>query len=212
MAYSYLVRYGLRPHVGRFASDGPGLERGQAVVVLTDRGSELGEVLIGLPGAPAGAFPPAASEPARVLRPAGPDDLETARWLERDRPRRFDLCRRVIADHDAPVELIDVEPLLDGRRTVLHYLGPHQLDARALVAALSSTGALDVVLEPAGRDLPSGDIHGCGHCDCRDAHEEPPGERRPRSGAAHGGCSDCGTGCALASARSVPPVPTPQSV
>ena len=47
----YLVRYGLMGHVGWFPLDlrrchGAEIERGQAVVVLTDRGVELGEVMV----------------------------------------------------------------------------------------------------------------------------------------------------------------------
>ena len=52
---AYLVRYGLMGHVGRFPLDlgtrlDARIERGQTVVILTDRGVELGEVLV----APAG--------------------------------------------------------------------------------------------------------------------------------------------------------------
>ena len=115
-----------------------------------------------------------------------------------------------------PWELIDVEPLLDGRATVLHYLGPHQLDVAPLRARFRVECDIDVVLEPVGNDLDGelsdGDAHdddtggGCGSCGCsdgggcgstprRDASRPSTIRRacrewvRPNS---HSGCSSCG--------------------
>ena len=56
---AYLVRYGLMGHVGRFPLDlsrriEAKIGRGQTVVILTDRGVELGEVLV----APGRSSPP----------------------------------------------------------------------------------------------------------------------------------------------------------
>ena len=59
---SYLIRYGVMSHVGRFPAlptCDHSLERGQLVVIQTDRGLELGEVLIATDGkaAPPGNRP-----------------------------------------------------------------------------------------------------------------------------------------------------------
>ena len=67
-----------------------------------------------------------------VLRPAGPEDLARSRHAESIRGDRFALCQRVLREGEWPWELIDVEPMLDDRATVLHYLGPHHLDAATL--------------------------------------------------------------------------------
>ena len=45
-----------------------------------------------------------------------------------------------------------VEPLLDGRSTVIHYLGPHQIDVAPLRARFRVECDIDVVLEPVGTD------------------------------------------------------------
>ena len=100
MELSYLIRYGLWHQVGRFASDSPDLERGQTVVVRSHRGIELGEVLIKVEVTPENASPPSPAETARVLRAATRDDLDRARRLELERPRRFDLCQRIIRDRE----------------------------------------------------------------------------------------------------------------
>jgi hypothetical protein len=165
-ALGFLVRYGVMGHVGRFRSD-PGsglvLERGQAVVVETDRGTELGEVLV-----PAAGQPP----PDRLLRPAGPVDLANARAAEDLRGERYFLFSRILGEEGWPVELIDVEPLLDRSTTILHVLGPADVDLTVLRAHLRSRCDFDVVLEPWGAASPRGDAEpgreqadaGCGSC------------------------------------------------
>jgi hypothetical protein len=170
MAHSYLIRHGLMGRVGRFVADSPGLPRGQTVVIRSPRGTELGSVLLEVAGEE--TSPLAQSSPARVLRVAGPEDLDLARRMELDRPRRFEACRHILQDGVWPFELIDVEPMLDDRRTVLHYLGPHRFDTSGLYSAILASCELDVYLEPAGVDIPDAEPpgqaddpdHGCGHC------------------------------------------------
>src|SRR6478736_7634061 len=151
MAHTYLIRYGSMGRVGKFTADSAGYGRGQTVVVRSERGTELGEVLVAISSPLPGALPTAS---ARLLRAAGPDDLERARLAESYRSDRFALCQKVFQDGVWPLELVDVEPLLDDRRTVLHYLGPHRLDTAGLLSAFRSSYDLDVMLEPVGRDVP----------------------------------------------------------
>ena len=51
--HTYLIRYGVMGHVGRFPAiaecDSP-FARGQLVVIQSDRGQELGEVLVTVDG------------------------------------------------------------------------------------------------------------------------------------------------------------------
>ena len=234
--HSYLIRYGVMSHVGRFSAvpvRDTSLERGQLVVIQTDRGVELGEVLIALDGqsAPAAVGQKQASsasncqEPGsslsmdspHVLRLAGPDDLSRFNCAEELRPSRFVLCQQILREGNWPWELIDVETLLDGRATVLHYLGPHQLDVAPLRARFRVECDFDVVLEPVGSDLDSeladGNAHdadvggGCGSCGgcadgggCASEPERVPAshhqEAEPKtSGCAsqpHSACSSCG--------------------
>ena len=210
MERSYLIRYGLMGQIGRFAAD-PGISfrRGESVVIRSHRGTELGEVLIeerdpttipnpdaALPGA---AIP--ALETARILRPAAADDLERAQAASHERDHRFRVCQRLFQGGVWPVELIDVEPLLDEQRTVLHYLGPHRLDVAGVLAAFRAETALDVMLQPVGRDIPEEttveESDGCGTC----------GTGGCGSGggcgasSAGGGCGDCGVQKLLASRR-----------
>jgi len=163
---SYLVRYGIMSRVGPFSAEADAYARGQTVVVRSSRGSELGEILL---RTPAGVDAPA---PCQVLRPAGADDLQRAHEVREDRPNRLAACERIFRDGIWPLELIDVEPLLEERRTVLHYLGPHHLDIQGLRPIFRDACGLDIVLEPAGLDAADepvahdGQDHsqGCGSC------------------------------------------------
>ena len=174
MEPAYLIRYGTAGLVGRFVADpGARYDRGQAVVVRSHRGTEIGEVLI-----PAPAALPADGGTARVLRPAAAGDLERARSAERERPGYFDDCLRVFGSGAWPVDLLDVEPLLDDKRIVLHYLGPHKLDVAGLLAVFRETYQYDVMFQPVGRDEAEaiveadhshegggcGSASGCGSC------------------------------------------------
>jgi hypothetical protein len=238
---TYLVRYGVMSHVGRFPAfpvNDSAFERGQLVVLQTDRGVELGEVLIAVDPKPAAAKHAVEDTTARpggavsdqsvgasgphVLRAAGPDDLSLSKRADEARVSRFALCQRILQEGNWPWELIDVEPLLDGRSTIIHYLGPHQIDFATLRARFRIECDMEVTLEPVGTDPDSqhsddeADLEasggGCGSCGCSDgggcgtrpaatiddhAHMGKPAVNgcAPHS---HSGCSSCGIGKLLA--------------
>jgi hypothetical protein len=233
----YLVRYGLMGRVGRFTLDpetDQEPERGHSVVVRTDRGLELGEVLARLAGSPSpgpenneisnggeNRFPGRSPDPDRpgLLRAAGPEDLERARRSETLRHDQFAVCRRILAEGGWPLDLLDVEPLLDLSTTVLHVLGPHDLDLALLRARFRSLSDFDIVFESVGSEsfldqeaatgqAPSGPRR-CGDCDCSEggcgkapggtsASGQAARAKEPEPGslscdtAAHSACSSCG--------------------
>jgi cell fate regulator YaaT (PSP1 superfamily) len=181
MLRTYYIRHGAMRHVGRFGAEGDlAFRRGERVVVRSRRGEELGEVLAEVESASPGT--------PRVLRVADADDLARARAVATERPRRLESCERFFQDGRWPLELIDVEPMLDEGRTVLLYLGPHKLDASGLAQALRDVCGLDAVFEPIGLDAQDepeehdhADDHGCGSC------------------GSGGGCGSSGGGCGTGS-------------
>jgi hypothetical protein len=230
--HTYLIRFGIMSQVGRFAaspdSQAP-FERGEFVVIQSHRGLELGEVLIAddRPARDGGSASGTSAAPSGgdnsrdwsldrplVLRTAGPKDLAQSACAEALRPSRFALCQRVLAEENWPWELIEVEPLLDDSATILHYLGPLDLDVASLRARFRVECDLEIVLEPAGTNLDAGGSHaqtndesessGCGSCDCGagggcgsdQAVIEEPAEPGPAaamspSPLAHKGCASC---------------------
>ena len=182
MVRNYWIRYGLRREVARFVFEGDTLLRGDCVVIRTHRGTELGDVV-----APAGE-----GEAAPLVRVATAEDFARSVQVSREAPAHFATCQKFFSEGIWPIDILDVEPLLDINRTVLHYLGPHKLDASGLVAALRDLCGLDVVLEPVGIDAEDevfeeheeADDHSCGSCS---------------SGGGGGGCGTGGgcSGCSV---------------
>lgn len=200
-----LIRYGVTGRVAWFAAE-PGFDRGDLVVVRTLRGLELGEALVieavgrGRSGSDSvGSF--------RVLRRADADDRDTARRAEELRGPRFELCRRIVEAEGWPLELVDVEPLLD-LSTVLLVLPFEAFDPAPIRARFRVTCDFDVHIEdlaegaeevaPAEPASPGR----CGDCDCggggcsrKAAKVRADGaEKRPSpcSTGSHSGCSSCG--------------------
>ena len=218
-----LVRYGLAGHVGWFAlgSDlGPTPpERGETVVIRTRRGVELGELLSVAPEGRGragedslGAF--------RVLRTADADDVARARQADQLRGPRFDLCRGIVEEAGWPLELVDVEPLLD-LGTVLHVLAADDLDPAPVRARFRVSCDFDVFVEALGAASlpespePPATPGRCGDCDCggggcsrkaartrADAPEAPPKPSpSPCSTSTGAGCASCGVSAWKAKAK-----------
>ena len=204
---AYLIRYGVMGYVGRFRV-ARRHRSAQARPVRRDPDRSGGR-------AGRGADPPGRGRrlqgrrAQRVLRAAGPDDLDRSRHAEASRPDRFATCRRILEEEGWPWDLIDVEPLLDDGVTVLQYLGPHHLDAAEIRARFRMAFGLDVVLEPVGADEEEaaepvgggcgsggcGSGGGCGDGGCSSKAEPEAGAAASGSGCGsspHGGCPSCG--------------------
>ena len=176
--FEYLVRHGLTRGLGRFGSERGDFEPGERVIARSERGKELGEVVLRVEACSTAG----GEKRAWVERTATAEDLELWNRLERERHRRFEICLEVAREGDWPIEPIDAEPLFD--RTVLHYLGPRRFEGSAdLIARLRVGRGLDVFLEPVGRDEPEPEAAGCGSgrggCDACSSNASP---NRSRSG------------------------------
>jgi len=169
-AATLLVRYGAIPEVARFANpQGMTLARGDAVVVETHRGHELGTVLEELRI----SREPESGEPLEtsgdVLRPATAADRERASELRRTAAGEFGGWEQRIAEWRLDLQLIDLEWTLDRSRLVLYVLNDRGPDCAklALQAAASGWGVIDVQPVSAEGLVPRESEHGgCGSCGC----------------------------------------------
>jgi cell fate regulator YaaT (PSP1 superfamily) len=170
----YLIGFGLAGDFGRFRSPAAlELRRGQRVVVRSERGVEMGQVL-----RPAGErharWMPNTSV-GTLLRPATSDDEEQTRRLA---ARAGDLLARgtqLIEEQALPVALLDAEILLDGKDAILHHVRWQECDIRELVRPLSREFDLSLSLSDLGTPPVPQDDPGCGSC-------------------GSGGCGSCGEG------------------
>ena len=109
--------------------------RGQKVVIRSDRGLEMGEVLCPATDRTAHFL----ENPMRgeILREAAHEDLERDASLPGKQRDGLDACREFIAKRHLQMDLVDVEAILGGERLVFYYLAEKRVDFRDLVKDLA---------------------------------------------------------------------------
>jgi nitrite reductase/ring-hydroxylating ferredoxin subunit len=114
--YSCLVRYGVLGHVSRVGSNRliP-CSRGDRVVVRTDRGLEIGE----------------------LLREMTEDDRRQLHELSGVDTPAFQNCQELLAERSIPVTAVDAELLFDDQTIIIYYLGQHTDELGPLSIELS---------------------------------------------------------------------------
>jgi cell fate regulator YaaT (PSP1 superfamily) len=130
-----VARTGLLREVAGFTTEDAALRRGARVVLSTERGTDLGEVLL-----PPGERPRAGvAVRGAVLRRAGADDLARADELEtRTAPHELRLARRLFRELALPGKVVAAEHLLGGERVVFYFKSEARLDLRAVTKALAA--------------------------------------------------------------------------
>lgn len=175
----HLVRYSLLGNVGHFtAAEAVRYPRRSRVIVRSDRGLEVGTVL---------AEPEEASRLVEITgqilrRMTVEDELLEAR-LEKHRHKAFTACADLLAEHNVPASLVDVEHLFDGEGLYFYFVGEVPPAAERLAQELANTYETTVEFRKFVDTLTEGCGPGCGT-------EEAMGQ---------GGCSTCTT-CAVATA------------
>ena len=169
---AYLVRHGMMRFLGEFAP-GPNVAaaRGDTVILRTERGTEVGEVLC--PSTPR-AFA-TIQEPTRgeLLRVATAADLTKIRHIRDTRQLDYDAAVRLIAQHRLPMQLVDVERLFGNERVVFFFLSESRVDFRELVKSMAREFHTRIELRQIGvRDeakIPA-DYGDCGKPVCCNTH------------------------------------------
>ena len=133
---TFVVRYGQMRHLAACA-DGEHrmFKRGDRVVIRSDRGTEIGEVLCPATDRTAQLLANPAS--GIILRMAEPTDLSAeARLSERAR-HGMETCREFVALRRLQMDLVDVEAILGDERMVFYYVSEKRVDFRDLVKDLA---------------------------------------------------------------------------
>src|SRR5205085_3612847 len=112
------------------------------------------------------------------------DELLEAR-LTKNRERAYAACAQRIAELALPTVLIDVEHLFDGRSLVFYFLGEITPELEAITGELAELYDAQAKFREFARVVEEGCGPGCG-----------------TENASGGGCTSCGTGCAVAGACS----------
>lgn len=140
----YIVRYGAMRHLGVLsARGGDQFARGARVLARTQRGIEAAEVLYEATDDALGHLddPPT----GQILRSMSAEDDEVWARVQQSARGAFETCQAYVERLGLQMDLIDVEPIFGGERTVVYYLAEQRVDFRELVRQLA--GALRTRIE-----------------------------------------------------------------
>ncbi len=172
----YLVSYGTSGEFARFRAAAPAeFQRGDRVVVRTSQGLELGTVMC--PAQPEHAPFLSRTALGELLRPLTDCDENQDNQVEQLGQRVFADAQGLARQLELPLEILDIEVLLDGQQAIVHHLRQIDCDYRELVSALSKKYDLHIRMNNLA--LPKEETIGCG---------------LPNCGQLTGGCQSCGSG------------------
>jgi hypothetical protein len=172
----YLVSYGASGEFARFRAATPtNFRRGDRVVVRTSEGLELGIVMC--PAQPEHAPFLSRTALGELLRPLTECDEKQAEQVERLGQRVFADAQGLARQLELPLEILDIEILLEGQQAIVHHLRQVECDYRDLVSALSKKYDLHIRMNNLA--LPKEETIGCGEPNC---------------GQLTGGCQSCDSG------------------
>lgn len=132
-----IIRHGVMRLLGEFEPNPPEMvyARGQEVVVRTERGLEIGEVLCeSTPQAVNYLTEPTHGE---IVRPLTQDDLAELDRVREKEEVEFQRCKEFINERRLQMDLIDVEHLFGGERVIFYFLAEKRVDFRELVKDLA---------------------------------------------------------------------------
>ncbi len=135
MAMQWIVRHGAMRFLGEFDPDGGTYARTAEVVVRTERGLELGEVLC--PSNPRSLGLIAEPTHGRIVRTLTDEDRAARDRLRDLEHRELETCTRFVRERRLQMELVDVEHLFGGERLVFYFLAEKRVDFRELVKDLA---------------------------------------------------------------------------
>jgi cell fate regulator YaaT (PSP1 superfamily) len=179
MEAKFVVRYGATRFIGEFGSKGrDNFARNSQVILRTDRGVEVGEVL-SLATDRTREYLGATESKGHILREATEQDRQKIDELRLKEREEFLGCQALISEHKMQMQLVDVEHLFGGERLLFYYLSESRVDFRDLVKALAGRFRVRIEMRQIGvRDEAKllADYGDCGKPVCCNTHlrEMPP--------------------------------------
>ena len=176
----YFVRCGALAEIRRIEMPLPP-DRGQGVVVRTDRGVEIAEVIA--PAAMTDAPQNSGAPIVTFLRKVTEQDELLWRRLEKDQRDAIESCRAKLASLGSESMLLDIDPLFDGTTLIFHFLGPVDEVAKNVTAELVESYETVSGMRKVAELLTVGCGPGCGTAEGSD------------SASCGSGCAGCAVGC-----------------
>ena len=132
---TFVVRYGQMRHLGECGAEGQTYLRGDQVILRSDRGTEIGEILCQATERTAKFL----SNPTLglILRPATLDDLNSSTRLAGRSRAGMLACREFATQRRLQMDLVDVEAIFGDERMIFYYVAERRVDFRDLVKDLA---------------------------------------------------------------------------
>ncbi len=168
----YVVRFGAMRFLGLFSGpENSQFARGDKVIVCTDRGLEVGQVLR---EADETIQQQLASAPhGQILRIMTPEDANELRRIQAHEEKEMEICQRYVDQLGLHMKLVDVEHLFGGERVIVYYLADGRVDFRELVRLLAAEFKTRIEMRQIGvRDEAKllADYGDCGQPICCNSH------------------------------------------
>lgn len=154
------VKLRFAPKVLYFDPAGTEPVAGQSVIVQTERGVELGQVV----DVPSEASAPAADALKPVERVATEDDLARADELADKEREAMRVYRELIEEYKLDMKPVDVEFLFGGDKVVFYFVAEERVDFRELVRELASRFKSRIDMRQVGVRDEARMVGGLGHC------------------------------------------------
>ncbi len=158
------VRFMQAGKIYSFDAAGLDLKVNDLVIVETNRGIELGKVIIGLKE----VVPEENAEPFKpVIRMATPEDVSQSQF-QKDRARKaLAKSKELIQSLNLPMKVIYSQYNLDGSHLIIFFYSEKRVDFRELVRKLSHELRAHVELRQVGARDEAKLIGGVGKCGCQ---------------------------------------------
>jgi cell fate regulator YaaT (PSP1 superfamily) len=134
---AYIVRHGAMRFLGEFTAP-PGLpilKRGTSVLLGTDRGQEVGEVLT--PSSPQiyASIPDVTR--GNILRILTDADHKRLADLTTEREITYAKSVELVREHKLAMQIVDVEHIFGGERLTIYFISENRVDFRDLVKSMA---------------------------------------------------------------------------
>ena len=136
MASKYIVRHGAMRFLGEYeAGEAETYCRGNEVVIRSDRGHEIGQVLCEANPQAVELIKEATRGP--IVRSVSPEDRQQLERLRGSERQELERCCLIVQERQLQMELVDAEHIFGGERIVFYFLAEKRVDFRELVKDLA---------------------------------------------------------------------------
>ena len=140
------------------------VEQGQLVLVRTEKGEEVAKVFV-VNSCIAKAWEKNMPEPLPLIRVLGQRDKEALEELKIAEEEAFKTCKRLVAEHNLTMNLVQTKYTFDKRKITFYYTAPERVDFRGLLKDLTQVfKRMRIDLRHIGVRDESSIMDGCGIC------------------------------------------------